>query len=213
MCAIVQECQSCPCIAGDADESEAEGRTPGSPGRGLGCTPRRQAMRQIAHQKMLRAAGQMQARAQRKDGFGEVLPVGTVVSIPISDVDRAKVDSHTIVGVIVDAQRFGSKRNEMKYRVATAAGLLKTWRTRPYMAPQPNVTPTLVSLEHVLACWKEMPEVSERACAKFLSAVGGQGLIHCLCKGLCESQKCSCKKAGRLCTSRCHHTNICCTNK
>ena len=44
------------------------------------------------------------------------------------------------------------------------------------------------------------------------SAVGGQGFVFCTCKGTCETQKCSCFKAGRKCNSRCHKNNTKCKN-
>ena len=46
-----------------------------------------------------------------------------------------------------------------------------------------------------------------------VSSVGGQGMIHCNCRGECTTNGCSCKKANRLCSSRCHRNNSRCKNK
>ena len=34
-------------------------------------------------------------------------------------------------------------------------------------------------------------------------------LQQCVCKGQCKSDKCKCKKSGKLCNSKCHDSLIC----
>ncbi|CAK9807179.1 hypothetical protein ANTPLA_LOCUS5208 [Anthophora plagiata] len=41
------------------------------------------------------------------------------------------------------------------------------------------------------------------------SVSGGQGYQRCVCKGQCKSNKCKCKKSGKLCNSKCHNSLIC----
>jgi len=155
----------------------------------------------------------MSARAARKDGVGFALSVGTIVAISIADVDRAKVDSTTATVVVVEVVECGDVRKEAKYRLACKDGVLKSLRARSYVRPLPNVNAEVMGLADALANWKTMPTVSDRACSRLLSAVGGQGVVHCLCTGMCNSNYCSCYKAGRECNSRCHKNNAKCCNK
>ena len=37
-------------------------------------------------------------------------------------------------------------------------------------------------------------------------------IVHCNCGGSCNTEKCSCKKANRLCSSHCHRNNSNCKN-
>jgi hypothetical protein len=38
-------------------------------------------------------------------------------------------------------------------------------------------------------------------------------IVHCNCRSDCTKNSCSCKKANRLCSSRCHRNNNKCKNK
>lgn len=196
-------------------EEVDEGQAPTSPSPpGMGDTPRRRNLREMAFINIQKQAGKMQRTANRKDGVGELLQVGTVVSIPIADVDRAKVDSTTATAVVVEVVWCGERQRaeSVKYRLACRAGVLKSLRHRSYVHPLVGVTPRLVGLQDALTTWKTMPEVGDRSCARFLSSVGGQGLLHCACTGNCLSGKCSCYKAGRECNSRCHKSSAKCRN-
>lgn len=156
----------------------------------------------------------MKKTAEKRDGCGAILQCGQVVHIALAEVDRAKTDSTTAVAVVVEAVETGEKRKEVKYRLACQAGLLKSLRVRSAVQPaRPGVTPLMMGLQDVLTNWESLPEVGDRACARALSAAGGQGLLHCACKGACDNDRCSCFKAGRECNSRCHNTNANCTNK
>lgn len=180
---------------------------------GFGCSPRRMLARSNAFKRMKKRAAAMQKDAARRDGgLGLELPVGTIVSIPIADVDRSKVDSTTATAVIVEVVHVG-KKDMVKYRLACAAGTLKTLRSRPYINPLPNMNAHVIGLADALRNWKSMPEVGDRACSRFVSMVGGQGLVHCLCTTMCDSMRCSCFKANRECNSRCHKNNCLCVNK
>jgi hypothetical protein len=58
---------------------------------------------------------------------------------------------------------------------------------------------------------KDVPPVPKLA--RYVSSVGGQGIVSCNCRSDCTKQSCSCKKAKRLCSSRCHRNNNKCKNK
>ena len=70
------------------------------------------------------------------------------------------------------------------------------------------------AVPQVVESWRGLPQgISVRQATRSQSAVGGQGILSCLCKGDCLSGKCKCLKAGRKCTSRCHKKNASCCNK
>ena len=96
--------------------------------------------------------------------------------------------------------------------MACRMGKIKSLYERSYISPVFGSTPELHGLQVALDSWAGMPEVSLRQAMAVQSTVGGQGMVHCNCKGSCESNKCSCFKAGRKCNSRCHKGNTCCTN-
>lgn len=170
-------------------------------------------MRDIAFENMKKHGKKMSMAAAKKDGVGNILSVGSIVAVGIADVDRAKVDSTTITAVVVEIVECGDVRREYKYRLACRAGVLKTLRMRSYLKPFPNATPELMDLADVMRNWRSMPEVGERACSKFISSVGGQGMLRCSCTTTCNTNRCSCFKAGRECNSRCHKANSKCCNK
>ena len=128
---------------------------------------------------------------------------------PLNDVDRTKVDSGNLVGVIVDMND-----DKSVAKVATKHGLLH--RSYAYHRLQPvkeNANDRATNdLEDAYLNWQGLPKISEREAARHVSSVGGQGVIKCNCKGDCMSNSCACKKAGRVCSSRCHRNSKCCKN-
>ena len=60
----------------------------------------------------------------------------------------------------------------------------------------------VMELEDAYLHWQGLPKITEREAARFVSSVGGQGMIKCDCKGDCSTNSCACKKAGRICSSR-----------
>lgn len=207
-----------PCLTGGPKSNAAQSSTAALQGEddihaGFGVSPNRMLARAEAYRRMEQCAQRMQRTANRLDGgFGDILEVGTVVSINLQDVDRAKLDATCVTAVIVEVVPVGEK-DMVKYRLASKAGTLKPLRSRCYIRPLPHVTPSVMGLEEALANWKELPEVSDRQCSRFISATGGQGLVHCLCRGKCDTLKCSCYKVGVECNSRCHKQNCRCVNK
>ena len=67
--------------------------------------------------------------------------------------------------------------------------------------------PNVISLDGVLTSYHGLPQSQERAAAKCMSHAGGQGFKRCNCRGTCSNKQCSCFKAGRNCTPRCHKGN------
>jgi hypothetical protein len=59
----------------------------------------------------------MQKRAALRDGFGEVLPVGTVVQLALDNVDRAKLDFSNATLAVVQ------HKGVCSYIVANRAGV------------------------------------------------------------------------------------------
>ena len=51
--------------------------------------------------------------------------------------------------------------------------------------------------------------ISVREAASNQSLSGGRGFLKCYCKSKCSSNRCKCKKNGKLCNSRCHNSGSC----
>jgi hypothetical protein len=122
-------------------------------------------------------ARQMQQRASLRDGFGEVLPVGTVVQLALDNVDRAKMDFSNATLVVVQ------HKGVRAYIVANSADVFRDGVARAHLRRMPDLTPKLVELQNVLLGWGGMPNVSIRQIAASLSQAGGQGLTQCNRKG------------------------------
>ena len=159
---------------------------------------------------MARQGNEMQKRA-RGDNEGNELAVGTIVQVHVADVDRAKTDPTNATLVIVEVCRRDSE-TAPTYRLACSSGVIKTKYARSYVKPIPLMTPQLVGLEQALEGWQQMKEVGLRAAMKDVSAVGGQGMLRCSCKGACNRNTCTCFKNGRRCNSRCHAGSKACCN-
>ena len=173
-------------------------------------SPRRKKAREEAASAQKKQAREMQKRAKGKHG-GDVA-VGTVVQVAVDDVDRAKTDDTNATLVVVEVVRTGTTEVEDKYRLACAAGVIKTVYVRSYIDPLPGVSPEVMGLATALENWQGMPRVGLREAMRVVSAVGGQGLVHCSCMGECQNNRCACFKAKRKCNSRCHKGNKRCCN-
>ena len=69
-----------------------------------------------------------------------------------------------------------------------------------------------MGLQETLGSWAGLHSITFREAARGASTVGGQGVTKCNCNGKCDSNRCSCYKAGRVCNSRCHWGNSKCKN-
>ena len=52
----------------------------------------------------------------------------------------------------------------------------------------------------------------EAACHKLFIGGQGKGTVMSNCKSACNSSKCSCFRAGHICSLACHHNNFKCKN-
>lgn len=72
-------------------------------------TPRRGAMRKRAHENLSKAATAMKKRVLDRVGEDKVCEVGEVVHVPLKDMDKAKVDTGNLTGVIVQVDKARSQ--------------------------------------------------------------------------------------------------------
>ena len=144
-----------------------------------------------------------QAMKERVEKVEGVLEVGSVVQVPLHDVDTTKVDGKTLTLVVVEKRQLKND-NAPKYKLACAKGPLKNWYSRSRINAVPLGSAASLGLTNVLAAWEGMAPITERAAAASVSLVGGQGKKFCGCRGKCNTKQCCCKKAARLCNSHCH---------
>lgn len=172
-------------------------------------SPGRAESRKRAAEKMQNKALTMIKTARKSNGNDMPFDVGTVVHVPLNDVDRTKVDSGNLLGIIVKVDKTRSQA-----RVAVRDGLLKSWYVfhKLSIVRGAGNNPSLFGLS--LVGWDDLKVITEREAARQVSLVGGQGkgLVTCLCKGKCNSNHCSCFKNSRICGSACHRNNFKCVN-
>ena len=172
-------------------------------------SPKRKSLREKATKNVQKKADSVTKKALFKSPTSS-LKLGDVVLVPLSDVDCTKVDGKSLAGVIVTISK-----DKSTCKVAVKEGLLH----RAYAFHALRVVPigsnnrTVMDLEDAYLHWKGLPKITEREAARYVSSVGGQGIVSCNCRGDCTTKSCSCKKANRLCSSRCHRNNNKCMNQ
>ena len=102
------------------------------------------------------------------------------------------MDSRNIKGVVLVIINNG-------YRIGTKVGTIVGLMSRNQIEKIEGNSLTLLDIP-------ENTEVSVRKAARLLSLSGGQGHVHCSCRGGCKTRKCKCKTSNILCNSRCHAT-------
>ena len=124
--------------------------------------------------------------------------VGDNVAIPIPDVDKGRAEFRNVLGVITNVSDNGN------YVIGTSHGTLKQKYARPQFIPAKG---SFLKVDAI-------PEdnISLREVARKATIGGGQGYRSCICVKGCESKHCSCRRAGRLCNSKCHGS-LSCKNK
>jgi len=139
-----------------------------------------------------------------------VIKTGDVVLVPLDEVDCTKVDGGNLCGVVVSTNKLNGS-----CRVAVKQGLLHRAYVYHHVKPVAEASNNidLHDLWDAFENYRSLPKLTERLAAHLVSSVGGQGMIHCNCRGECTTNGCSCKKANRLCSSRCHKNNSRCKNK
>ena len=128
-----------------------------------------------------------------------VLRVGDNVRVPVPKVDRGRLDSHSLIGVVTEITEHGSYKvgtEQGQVKGALARNMVDKCKQKVFLAPE-NVPDTLLSV---------------RQAATKASSGHGQGFFSCNCRQGCQSGRCKCKKSNKLCNSRCH-INLACQNK
>jgi hypothetical protein len=163
------------------------------------------------------ADGKLELRAKSikmvamKKSVGKVYEFEEVVLVPLANVDKAKVDAQNFTGIIVKIDT-----NRMLARVVVKFGLLKQWyschKLTRVVGKGNNIE--LLGLQEAYLGWGLMKVISEWEASRNESLVGGQGAgdATCNCKSACNSNRCSCFRAGWICTSNCHRNNAKCKN-
>ncbi len=161
-------------------------------------------LRKHAARKLESCAKSMKAVAMKK-GVSRVFEVGEAVFVPLANANKAKVDAQNLTGVIVKIDI-----NRMLAWVVVKSGLLKQWysyhKLTCVVGKGNNIE--LLSLQEAYLGWAMMKVISEWEASRNEPLVGGQGKgdVTCNCKLACNSNCCSCFRAGRICTSACPAT-------
>ena len=115
--------------------------------------------------------------------------------VPIPDVDRGRADFRNIKAVVIEADDSGN------YKLGTEHGVLSQMYVRSQLEP---------SVEKLFNV-ADVPSrtVSLREAARSSSIGLGQGFFKCTCTTGCNNKRCKCKKADKICNSRCHNSNSC----
>jgi hypothetical protein len=171
-------------------------------------TPNRGEKRKAAAEGMKAQGERMRRQAGGRDDTINVPPVGTVVLVAADRVDRGKCDHRTVPGVVLHMTEHDN------YHIGCIGGVLKDCLSREALRVENGKTPASYGLENLLSVeWTSLKKISVREALANYSPVGGQGMIHCSCKGKCMENRCACKKGNYLCNSRCHKSNTSCENK
>jgi hypothetical protein len=166
-------------------------------------SPNRRKLRNDALGNIVKQAKRMKRMATLQSAH-DLLTIGTVVRIAAADVDRARGDPPTILTVVVEVTQKGL------YRVANSKGVITPCLYRADLMVVEETSPENHGLEGFLASWHQMPKITIPKAVRLVSKFGGQGFTKCSCKGSCDSGRCTCKKKGIMCGSRCHNALQCC---
>ena len=153
----------------------------------------------------------MQERVTKVQGK-ILLDVRDPVRVGVADVDREKTFPTHVVAVVVEVVHFSVHEIETKYRLACPSGQLRSLYARTYRIPIQHARADQLGFTLTMEHWRVMPTIGERQAVVGDSAVGGQGMLKCSCKGPCLKGKCACWRNDRLCTSRCHPRSSACQN-
>ena len=172
-------------------------------------TPLRKKMRGEAAQGLQKQGRAMKLRASKHGGEIEE---GSIVQFPLADVDCTKVDGKVLTLVVVQKVTYRGDAVP-KYRLACAKGPLQRLYDRSSINLVPRGNRVTLGLEDMFTKWKGVSTITERQAAASTSMVGGQGKKKCGCRSGCNTNRCACFKAARLCGSHCHGgLNDNCTN-
>lgn len=151
--------------------------------------------REDAKEGLEAQAKKMKTRSNLKFSTCEV---GTVVRVPIPDVDRSRCDFRNVLMLITAVDENGL------YTLANEDGLIEEKFSRNQFTPCDANLLDISKISNV--------KMTLRQLANKQSTSGGQGYFKCNCKTGCTKNTCKCKSAGILCNSKCHHS-LSCSNK
>lgn len=138
----------------------------------------------IAADKMLQTS---------KDKFPPV-QMGQSVLLPVPEYDRGPLDEPNLLGKVVNIFRG-------QYMIGTAKGILKTYLLRNgFDVTDVQLTDTIPSVQLSLR---------ELAAKHSVNKGPGKQKCNCTSKTKCDSNRCSCRRLGILCGSRCHGSSSC----
>lgn len=120
--------------------------------------------------------------------------VGDTVKVPIPDVDRGRTDPRNLLATVLSV-------DNDQYLLGTKEGHLKQHYSRNQF--------TVCKQQFLSSAEVPDVELSLREIVTAQSLTGGQGFKRCLCKGKCDSKRCSCKAQDLLCNSKCHASGPC----
>jgi hypothetical protein len=141
-----------------------------------------------------------QAKRMKHDSDAKFPPpaIGATVRVPVPDVDRAKLDSRSILARVLRVTDDGL------CELGTKSGRLEQLYARSQFSlcaekfiNEADVPGTTISLRSA-------------ARQQSLEAGGhGQGYVRCNCLKGCAANNCSCRRKGLLCNSKCHSSTSC----
>ena len=159
--------------------------------------------RENIHEKRKMAVENLQAQASKMTKFSlDKFPpgkVGDTVRVRVPDVDRGRCDLRNILGVVTHVNH-----DNKTYKIGTQFGRINSSYARNQFT---TCKEKLMQLENV-------PDMEISLCeyASKLSLSGGQRYKRCSCKTQCSSNRCTCRKSGKICNSKCHGS-LSCPNK
>ena len=124
--------------------------------------------------------------------------IGDDIAIPIPLIDRGRGNPRNILGIIVD-------HDDQDIAVKACMLSNKYSRNKFNICPQQLLQNSDVNTECTITLRQAVKSTSS----------GGQGFFHCDCskgKKQCQTNRCKCFKAKRLCNSR-FHSSLSCPNK
>ena len=138
--------------------------------------------------------GDQWGKKGRREGIIPI-PVGEVVTIGTTHLDRSHTDARRLPGVVVEVNVHDETNF---YKVGVLGGVLKDSYQRGDLTHEPDIEPAAYGLEDVAATWKTAKRISVREAVAKISLTGGQGFLKCACTTACQSQRCTCLYQNKL---------------
>ena len=135
-------------------------------------SPRRKHLRDLAYDSLTIQEQAMKKRAQAKITLKNY-EIGTIVQVPLHDVDTTKADGKPLMLVVVEIVK--KKDNScLMYRLACKAGVLDTLYHPSYIT-EVSASSEVMGLDNVCDQWTGLPRIKERTAAALVSMVGRGG--------------------------------------